>query len=333
MHLHVSFKEHSDAWQTKIQSYLRLPFPLPWTIIAGTLFAIGYVVHVKFGGGPLSLRALAVLSTILAVVANMAIYLEKLLDEVAVAFPRLLDEEKEVTKDWLDKWYDNIFWSRKNLIAGLLAGCLLAWTGTTVAPQMVPSTAVRNYIYFLDFAIGVLGGSLAWMMFGFARLTASLGHEVRIRPSIFDASTSSLRAASSVLWKISLAGALTYVLALSVYFFFSAALNTANAVMIVTAGLGVVFYFIVPQMNIHKTLRKLKRGRLDLLVTQIDSSFDQVAENPTPENMKRLRDLFDLQKVVDSKKAWSFGIGELIALIGLIFVPLFLFLMSYLRGR
>lgn len=266
----------------------------------------------------------------IAVLGNATIYIEMLLDDVADAYPKLLDEDEVVIENWLTKCYDNIFWSRKNIVAGFLAGCVLVWTATTVAPRMVPSTILRFYIYFLDFLIGVLAGSLGWIMFGFAQLSASLGNDVRIRPSIFDTSTSSVRASSSVLWKISLTGALIYILALSVYYFFSAALNTINMIMVVTAGLGVVLYFIVPQMNIHKTLRKLKQDRLDLLVAQIDSSFDQVAMNPNPTNMNQLKELFNLQRVVDSKKSWSFGTGELIALIGLVVVPLLLFLLGYL---
>lgn len=325
-----SFKEQSDAWQTKIHCFLRLPFPLSWILVAGVLAAVGYVFHVRCDGGPISLQAYLILSVMIAVLGNATVYIEMLLDDVADAYPKLLDEDEVVIENWLTKCYDNIFWSRKNIVAGFLAGCVLVWTATTVAPRMVPSTILRFYIYFLDFLIGVLAGSLGWIMFGFAQLSASLGNDVRIRPSIFDTSTSSVRASSSVLWKISLTGALIYILALSVYYFFSAALNTINMIMVVTAGLGVVLYFIVPQMNIHKTLRKLKQDRLDLLVAQIDSSFDQVAMNPNPTNLNQLKELFNLQRVVDSKKSWSFGTGELIALIGLVVVPLLLFLLGYL---
>ena len=89
-------------------------------------------------------------------------------------------------------------------------------------------------------------------------------------------------------------------------------------------------YFIVPQINIHKTLLRLKRERLGALVKQIDNTFDDVSKNPTPTNISQLRELFDLQHVVNGKKSWSFGATELLILLGTVLIPLILFILECL---
>ena len=98
------------------------------------------------------------------------------------------------------------------------------------------------------------------------------------------------------------------------------------------AGAFIILYFIVPQINIHKTLVGVKHQRLKALVEQLDHTFDLVASEPSPENINRLRDLFQLQDIVNGKRSWAFGMGELLMLIGSVLVPLLLFMVDYLRN-
>ena len=65
---------------------------------------------------------------------------------------------------------------------------------------------------------------------------------------------------------------------------------------------------------------------------QVDHAFDEVANKPTQDNITRLRDLFDLQRVISGKRAWSFGVGELLTLIGTAVIPLILFILNYWFG-
>ena len=68
-------------------------------------------------------------------------------------------------------------------------------------------------------------------------------------------------------------------------------------------------------------------------VKQIDKTFDEVASSPTTENIGQLRDLCDLQRTINGKTSWSFGIGELLALIGTILIPLSVFVIDYFVRR
>lgn len=329
----LRYKESPDAWQTKVQALFRLPFPIPWMLIAGVFFAIGYVVTLYSNDSLGTVRLVAIKSVLIAAIANSVVFYEKLLDSVADTFPALLDEQQERAEQWISQWYTIIFWSKKNLLTGLLLGsvCLLcSLRGDSV---VILSTAGRAYSFFMTFIIGFLGGSMFWTMLGIAGLTSSLGKDVQIRPSIFDTKTSVLRTASSVIWKVSLTASLVYLLGVSIYFFALTRLETASMVIVLSFGAFIILYFIFPQVNIHKTLLRIKRTRLKVLVQRIDDTFDKVAAAPSPENINQLRDLFHLQGIVNGKRPWSFGTGELLLLIGSVIIPLLLFMLQhFIRG-
>lgn len=329
--IQMSYKQSSDSWQMKVHKFLGLPFPFPWLIIAGFLFVMGYGIFALFDVDVGKIRLLAIKTILIAAIANAVVFFERLLDEVADVFPEFLEEEKEKSQIWVSSWYENIFWSEKNIIAGFVLGFLVAACSIGKISNIFDLTFPNTYIYFVHFIIGFLGGSMFWTMLGIARLTNSLGKDVKIKPSIFDSNTSSLRAASNVLWKVSLTAALVYLLGISPNFFYGFKAQTLSAIVIVGFGVFVVLYFIIPQTNIHKTLLRVKRERLAVLVNQIDATFDRVAENPTQEDISQLRELFDLQHVVNGRKSWSFGMSELLILLGTVIIPLIIFIIDSIR--
>jgi hypothetical protein len=312
----------------KVQEFMKLPFPLSWLFIAGALFLVGYVIVVVYKEDSGRIPLFAVNTALIAASANAVIFFEMLLDQVADTFPDLLAEKKEKVENWIHDWYDNIFWSKKNIMSGFVLGVLIIVARTGEISRMFTSTAGKCYIYFIYFSVGIVAGSMLWCILGIARLMLSLGKGISIRPSIFDTNTSSLRTASSILWKISLVTMLIYVLGISQICFCTIEVDPFSKILISFFGMFIVLYIIIPQINIHKTLLRIKQERLGSLVKQIDKTFDDVAEDATHDNINQLRELFDLQCVVNGKKSWSFGIGELLVLISSVLTPLVLFMLK-----
>jgi hypothetical protein len=308
---------------------MRIPFPLPWILIAGIVFLIGCAI-VTFSGDNLNtIRLLVIESALIAAIANSVVLFEKLLDDVADAFPMLLDEQEDKVNEWISGWYQSIFWSNANVLMGLGLGGVCVLFGAHNFALPFGTVVGKAYASIILFLIAFLGGSMFWAMQGIARLTSSLGKDVKIKASIFDSKTSALRAASSVLWKVSITASLVYMLALSIPYFCSIECNAPIMSIVLIFGMFIILYFIFPQVNIHRTLMNIKRSRLEALVQQIDYTFNNVAAQPTPENINQLRDLFHLQKIVNGKKSWSFGTAEVLMLIGSVAVPLLLFAIEF----
>jgi len=222
--------------------------------------------------------------------------------------------------------------NRAQIIKHFIEGVLLVvvWWYDPPIPHVLESTPGKAYIYAASFLAGFLGGSMLWAMFRIATLMLWLGKKVEIRPSVFDSSSSPLRAVSAVLWKVSFTAIAIYV---SIILWLILCANSRGVLtMTVAITFGIIFmlYFIIPQWNIHKTLLKLKQNRLRKLVKQVDSTFDKVTQNPTTENIQQLRSLFDVQRVINGKSPWSFGLTELLVLLGSVIVPLLILIIDWL---
>lgn len=345
------YKDITDAWQTKVQESIKLPFPLPWLCLAGVLFGVGAIIEVYLGHNLVSAAQpakqaltikhpvimLGIQCAVIAALTNSVVLFEYLMDRVADSYPLLVEEDSGKAGNWICRWYNIIFWSKRNLTTGLLMAILITTVNGPESARlftvaMEPGSSIwilgNAYSYFITFTLGFMGGSCFWTVLGIAFMFLSMGKEVQIKSSIFDSRTSILRMASSVLWKVALVLSLVYMLGISAIFFCDVGKTTHSIIVIVVFGAFIMAYFIVPQINIHRHLVRLKQSRLSVLVEQIDRSFDKVAEHPSPENISQLRDLFHLQHVINGKKAWSFGVGELLMLIGSILIPLVFFIVN-----
>jgi hypothetical protein len=330
----LTYKKSADSWQMKVQQLVGLPFPFPWLFVAGVLFAVGAVIGFYDNKNWDAIRLLAVETVLIAALVNAVVFFEMLLDQIADVAPELLDEGKDKADKWVRRWYEEIFWSNNNIYLGFGLAALVIGVKISCNGILFTSSVGRAYAYFINFAIGVAGGSMLWTMLGIAGIMLSLGKEVHIKPSIFDTNTSTLCVASSVLWKVSFVAALAYILGISPIFLCLIKFNVLAKIIAAFFGMFIVLYFIIPQVNIHKTLLRIKRDRLGVLIKQIDSAFDNVARNPTHSNINQLRELFDVQRVVDGKKSWTFGTTELLVLLGSVLIPLIIFILDCLiRGR
>jgi hypothetical protein len=328
-----TFKESPDSWQMKIQNITMLPFPLAWILFALISFLVGYVIIKLENDHINAFRLIIIDSTLIAALANSVVFYEKLLDEVADNLHYLLDESEEISKNWIKYYYNDIFWSNKNIVTGFLLGALSIVLSISSGLELFNTLIGKIYLLTLSFLIGFFGGSMFWTMIGFARLTSDLGKKVQIKTSIFDSKASVLRTASSILWKVSITASFVYILGISSYLICITKLFLVNLLTIVFFGVFIVLYFIIPQVNIHKKLSGIKSQRIKSLVDQIDNTFDKVSSSPTPENINQLKELFHLQAIVNGKKSWSFGANELIILIGTVLIPLFIFIAKQLWGK
>ena len=329
----VIFKDIPDSWQTRIQERLLLPFPLPWLLISLALFDLcfGWLYFNGMGKGLFTMYAMNCI--IIAALTNSVVFFEKLLDDAADKYPRLLDENEVTANEWIKRWYRRMFWSHKNLVCGAIFAVAIPLIYPAHRELLNPDDPVTGLTYLLILtALGFASGSYFWVMLCIARMFLSLGKEVKIKPSIFDGKTSVLRGASAIIFKVSVVSALIYVLGLTTVRVCHLGYDVVSGAVTAGFGLFIVVYFVLSQWNIHKSLEEIKQARLNALVEKIDLTFDQVANDASEEAIKRLQDLLHLQGVVNGKQAWSFGTNHLLTLISTIVIPIALmFLKPILR--
>ena len=326
------YQKKPDAWQTKFQEKIGLPFPIPWIIVGIGTFMFGFALKQMLPAPLMDLRMVAILSALVAAIANSVVYYENILDRATESIPHLLREDADGIERWLDKWYGYIFWSSRNVYSGVLL-CIVCIVSIYFSGGLGRGNAGAAFGYVMIGLIGFLGGSMFWTMIGIAKMTSSLGSSVKIRASIFDSQTSTLKIASGIIWRVAITAAVVYLLGVSMYPI--CGVNLAGTIYVIVIGFGafIFIYFIAPQVNIHNTLLELKRDRLRVLVVQIDKTFDRVADDPTLDNIGQLRDLFNLQKTLNGKAAWAFGTKELLSLLGSVLIPLIVIVINRLLGK
>jgi len=309
------------GWQTKFQGKYKLPFPFPWLIFGIIWFFIGFSLSKLYQDAQFDLRLIALKSALIAAIANAVVYYEMILNTAMESAPIFLDEKPDKVEIWKNKWYHNIFKLSSNISTGMALSIICLAAGYK---GYASSGSIPKAIYFCTSSalIGFIGGSMLWVMLQASRMTSSLGKSVKIQVSIFNSETSTMNIVTHLMWKIAFIASAVYVLGISAYFGLNKEMSNIVYIIAVAFGVFVVLYFIIPQINIHKTLLNLKRERLRKLVDQIDKTFDEVATGSTLDNISRLRDLFNLQRTLNGKSSWAFGTKELILLLSTVLVPL-----------
>lgn len=322
------FSDTSDSWQMMVHESLKIAYPFPWLIISAILYLACVIVIKPDGEETNFYKFLGLLCLLIAAVNNSIVYYEKLLDEVADKYTRLLDGEDHVVKEWVNYWYQKIFWSRWDMAWGL--GFAIVFTMVYLKWEIVDIVNLPNKVCYIV-VMAVLwfsGGSSFWIVVCIARMFRSMGRDIKVRQSIFDSRTSALRRAAAITWKVALVSTLIFIL--GVFTPVICGVEYTQASMIITVGFGafVVGYFIFSQVNIHKNLVEIKQEKIDSLVEKLDRAFDEAADNPGKENIQKLQDLLELQRVVDGRSEWSFGTKDLFSLVTTIMSPLIVYALT-----
>ena len=84
----------------------------------------------------------------------------------------------------------------------------------------------------------------------------------------------------------------------------------------------IFLFFIIPQMGIHQIMAEVKYKKLDAFSVHLDEALEQSIQTPTPENMQRLKELFELQQHLKNMNEWPFEFSMVWQLITALIIPL-----------
>jgi hypothetical protein len=342
----------ADAWHTKVHERLHLPLPLPWTLI-GVLFFLGgyytlpnrpplqdvafYFARPESQRGPNEkplqewidgrqdprrVLILGYMALLIAAGGSGVVFCERVLDRAADAFPDCVTMDPANAREWGTRWHLRIFRSRAHLIVGTLVGLAYVGFGYGMVGDFYEGGFSMVYAHFLCFVVGLVSGPILWVMYQSSRMISSLGSEEQLHTSVLDAGASALRLVSLAVFKISVIAVVLYLIGL-LYFLLNPQFkgNLLPAIAATVLGLAVLWYFAGSQLNIHAALVQRKREKLRGLVDRLEESYQVAAKQPSDQNFKSLQNLLQLQKTVNSKSSWAFGMEQLLFILGSVIVP------------
>ena len=318
------------AWQAMVESVWRLPFPAPWLIIGGILLGIGAAISVQQGGGEI-LRLVGMASALIAAAGNAVVLYGRMLQHVMLTFPALLDIDRQEGQRWCCSRAAKILSVWPNILAGLVLGLIIVSVSYNLIIEKFVSVVGIAYGIFMFGSVGLVGGSMAWTMLGIGRMILAMGRDVPVKASLFEERTSIIRVASRMMLRVSLVAIAVYALGVCIPFSYTPGL--LGTLVTAVFGVFVILYFIIPQFNLHRTLVRLKQAKIAKLIPQMERTFESVAQEPTAENLHQLRELFQLQLVLNGRTSWSFGMKELLLLLGSVVIPLLVCILGYILNR
>jgi hypothetical protein len=210
----------------------------------------------------------------------------------------------------------------------LLAGFLICSVAiASIYPMIVEISSEELFLVIYRAAFLGLGffftGIGVWALVSIISLSNQVA-KYKVKVSVYQNSENSIMAMGSVFFRMALAIAIPYSMIVLV-----AILSPFGNSVIVLAWLGIaallVFaFFLLPQIGVHNVMTQEKQQRLQAFAFHIESAMEDSLKNPNSENMRRLRELFELQNHINNMNEWPFNTNAIWQLITALLIPLLL---------
>jgi flagellar motor component MotA len=88
-------------------------------------------------------------------------------------------------------------------------------------------------------------------------------------------------------------------------------------------GLTLIFgFFILPQVGVHRIMASEKTRRLTSFTHYLEEAMERSLQDPSSENMQRLKELFELQAHLVGMNDWPFNTNTVWQLITALLIPI-----------
>ena len=314
-------KRKPTTWQGYIEKVVPLPFPIPWLIVGLLIFCLveigAWLVHTPYKCIPM----FAISAFLIAGAANAVIFYARQMEH----FFTELSKFAEVSPEKLDKWYLHrfirVFSVIPNLGSGIILGVCIVVV-TLQAGAVIPGFIGKIIHGGVLFLIGLAGGSMLWVLLGVAWMISDIGRGLEIKIPIFQSKTGGIRSVSHLILRVSIVAICVYLLGISLLPFIPHQKGLLQLTVAFGFGVFVIGYFVLSQWNISRAIQMAKEKRISKLLPSVEKAFERVTNDPSAENLRNLRELFDLQKTINNTSSWSFGIREMLILLGSVIIPL-----------
>lgn len=310
------------SYPEKIVRFIPLPAWLSTIILWEFIFLIDYFVANSVQGSSSATFLFGFIILFFISINVNAITCSKELVKLLPHLHSFIDVPAETLEDWYYRQLEDCYMGWKPLASGLL---IATAAGVTLDPLMREVVPESDVLYFYRHAYHSVGyfflGIALWALVRAATVPIEMA-KFKIKVSSYQVRGSGLQALGRAYFRMALYLATSFFVMVGIAIF-----SPFTASMIVLAWLAVgaitiFLFFVVPQMGIHKIMAEVKYKKLDAFSTHLDNALDQSIENPSPENMQRLKELFELQQHLKGINEWPFELSMVWQLITALIIPL-----------
>jgi len=239
-----------------------------------------------------------------------------------------IDADAHELENWYIKKLQWIFQGYWPIIAGISFAVIVEFTVGSLINSLNQSSELVLYFRMMYRLLGFffLGLSL-WSLANVLMLPSQL-LRFKFKPRLSNLSGIGLQALGSAFLKMSL---ITIVCFIFLVFTILVSPLTGNVIILIWVGIGSVLifcFFLMPQLGIHRIMAFEKRQQLISFSNHLEAALSKSMEEPTSENMQRLKEMFELQTYLKNLNDWPFNMTAFWQLISALLIPLLLVILQ-----
>lgn len=312
-------------YQESISNFFHIPFTVFWSLYTAITISIDVFVLFKYQESKEVVIPHIILGFLPGVIAISTIWFSKILENFTPSLFMFIDWTKERTLNWYSAEIRSIFNFKRMALSGFLMAVImvpLSFQGPLMPIHIIPSASFILMMVSMNF----LAGSLIYVLVRICCMVNHLGEIESIKISVYQHPLSSIKAVGKLMGQISMATMLIYILAVSFHIF-----TRSDPMMIsitIFFGIFVLFIFIFPQIKIHKIMSNVKYKKIRCFATYLEDALEKVTEDPSPENVQRVKELFGVQQSLSQMGEWPFETRVLFPILTGIAIPIIVALLQ-----
>jgi len=299
---------------------LPLPHWLAWAIVWQLIFLVDYTLA---WDSPDSTNAIvfAGISVFYSVVCGAIIYCTRVLERFGAQLPDFIALDALEVKAWFKSKMNRSYAGFVPLLSGLIvsAGAMVSLYPLILDLTPNLSGLLTLRLAYLSFGFFCLGISL-WALLSLTLMPIELT-SLPIRVRINQYSGSGLQSLGTTYLKMALAISLSFMAVVAVAIVAPMESNPVILAWLGAAAVMIFGFFLLPQVGIHRVMVREKSNRMEGFSKHLEEAMETTLQQPSAENMQRLRELFEVQNHLRSMNEWPFNLTSVWQLLTALVIP------------
>ncbi len=318
--------ESIKSYPERIAGKLPLPFWLSWFLFWIAIFVTDLYFSLESTGHS-HLTELGVTLFCASVCISVGLA-ARIIGNLHPDIALFIDADAAELENWYAKKLQRIFQGHWPIIAGIAFALVVEFTVGSTINSLNQSSEFLLYFRMSYRLLGFffLGLSL-WSLANVLMLPSEL-LRFKFKPRLSNLSGIGLQALGSAFLKMSL-----ITIACFIFLVITILVSplTGNIIILIWVGIGSVLifcFFLLPQLGIHRIMAVEKRQQLISFSKHLEEALSKSMNDPTSENMQRLKEMFELQTYLKSLNDWPFNMSAFWQLISALLIPLLLVILQ-----
>lgn len=320
------------SWPQRLLNRLPLPHGLAWIMIWQLIYVTDYLLNWRISGVDTATGSgvFAGLCLFFSCLCAALIYCTRVLERLYPQFVPVVSIDSSEFREWFQSRMHASYRGLLPLISGGLVSAAALYTLYDYIIQFTPPDQTLITLRVAYTAAGFfLCGIALWALITLTVLPVGMTR-LGIRVSVNHYGDVGLRALGGAYLRMSLAISVCFMAAVSTAVLAPLENNPVVLAWLGLAALLIFGFFLLPQVGIHRVMAQEKSLRLAGFSQHLDQAMEKTLRDPSPENMNRLRELFEVHNHLKAMNEWPFDLSSVWQLLTALIIPILLALAEWL---